>query len=363
MPKLDTTERLRILNNILQESQGHTMHELADKIGVSSITTIKNFFGSKDGSSDGIRHGKFWPNSMLDKFDPDKEEVIIEERYGRKIKYRFIEGFTLFDDDLPNNIIESILPFLEHTNQIHGLDNAFSETIDTMLEIIMKQKHGKYKRECEKIINTEKTMKLSLQEVFNSGLSLEEQIPILRNSISNNQTIEIDYKTFKGDKSTLITHPYLLVESNSRWYIICFLEKLLDGNFENDRIGRINTIPIDRIKRVRINHKSKFISCSINILKRLERTIGVSILNWEEPQTYKLEIEVSDFLVKYFESKPLIYELQRQKGNRFVYKDTIETIELIAKLRSYGSRLKVISPPSLVAKIQNDLTKSINQYK
>ena len=51
MPKLDTTERLRILNNILQESQGHTMHELADKIGVSSITTIKNFFGSKDGSS------------------------------------------------------------------------------------------------------------------------------------------------------------------------------------------------------------------------------------------------------------------------------------------------------------------------
>jgi len=362
MPKLDTTERLRILNNILQETQGHTMHELADKIGVSSITTIKNFFGSKDGSSDGIRHGKFWPNSMLDKFDPDNDEVIIEERYGRKLKYRFTKGFTLFDDDLPNNVIESILPFLEHTNQIHGLDNAFSETIDTMLEIIKKQKNGKYKRECEKIMNTEKTMKLSLQEVFNSGISLEEQIPILRNCISNKQPIDIDYKTFKGDKSTLIIHPYLLVESNSRWYIICFLEKLSSGNFEGDRIGRINTIPIDRIKDVRINKESDFISCTINILERLERTIGVSILNWEKPQTYNLEIEVSEFLVKYFESKPLIIELQRQKGNKFSYNGAIETIELIAKLRSYGCSLKVLSPPSLVDKIQTDLTKSVNNY-
>jgi predicted DNA-binding transcriptional regulator YafY len=123
------------------------------------------------------------------------------------------------------------------------------------------------------------------------------------------------------------------------------------------------TIPIDRVKDVRINHKTEFISCTINILERLDRTIGVSILNWETPQEYNLEIEVSDFLVKYFESKPLIIELQRQKGNKFTYKGSIETIELIAKLRSYGSSLKVLSPASLIDKIQNDLTKSINQYK
>ena len=168
MPKLDTTERLRILNNILQETQGYTMHELAERIGVNSITTIKNFFGSKDGSSDGIRHGQFWPDSMLDKFNPDKDEIIIEERYGRKIKYRFIEGFTLFDDDLPNNIIESILPFLEHTNQIYGLDNSFSETIDTMLEIIMKQKKGKYKILAENfIVIFNFFMNMKLQNVNN----------------------------------------------------------------------------------------------------------------------------------------------------------------------------------------------------
>jgi predicted DNA-binding transcriptional regulator YafY len=336
------------------------MYELAERIGVNSITTIKNFFGSKDGSSDGIRHGQFWPNSMLDKFDPDKDEIIIEERYGRKLKYRFIEGFTLFDDDLPNNVIESILPFLEHTNQIHGLDIAFSKTIDTMLEIIKKQKKGKYKQECEKIINTEKTMKLSLQEVFNSGITLEKQIPILRNSISNKLPIEIEYKSFKGKKSTSIAHPYLLVESNSRWYIICFLETLIEGDFEEDRIGKINTLAIDRIKNVRMNNKSEFLSCSIDILERLDRTIGVSILNWEDPLTYELEIEVSDFLVKYFESKPLIIELQKQKGNKFIYPDTIETVELIAKLRSFGSSLKVLSPSSLVEKIQRDLTKSVN---
>jgi len=362
MPKLDTTERLRTLNTLMQESQGHTMYQLAEKIGVSSITTIKNFFGSKNGDSDGIRHGKFWTDSMVDKFDPDKDEVIIEERHGRKIKYRFIDGFTLFDDDLPNNVIESILPFLEHTNQIHGLDNAFSDTIDAMLDIIKKQKNGKYKKECEKIINSEKTMKLSLQEVFNSGLSLEEQIPILRNSISRKQVIEIDYKTFKGEKSTLIIHPYLLVESNSRWYIICFLEKLEEGDFEQNRIGRINTIPIDRIKDVRMSDKHDFINCSINILERLERTIGVSILHWENPISYNLEIEVSDFLLKYFESKPLIIELQTQKGNKFTYKGAIETIELIAKLRSYGSSIKVLSPSSLVDKIKSDLTKSIEKY-
>ena len=41
MPKLDTTERLRILNTLMQESQGHTMYQLAEKIQPKNNNSLK----------------------------------------------------------------------------------------------------------------------------------------------------------------------------------------------------------------------------------------------------------------------------------------------------------------------------------
>ena len=111
--KTDKENRLKILDEILQSRRGYTLSEIMDKLEVSSRDTVRKILGYENGNIEGIRHGVDWPDYLLEKYDPDKIDIIeelVDTSSGEK-RFRYLkDDFSLFNDELALHVIDKILP-------------------------------------------------------------------------------------------------------------------------------------------------------------------------------------------------------------------------------------------------------------
>ena len=369
MARLDKIEKIKILDQKLGLTTGFTLYELSDIMNVS-LTTVKNYIGFKIKKEEGkgIRHGEFWSKEMLEKYPPDENEIIHEEQYGSKKKYRYaIENFSIFNDQISESIVNDTLPFLEILKQM-TLSELYDKTCDALLDLIELQHNGKYKKEVEKIRNMEVIIDVGINDISNketNELMFNKYFSQIKQSIIEEKVLKILYKPFNRTQSTAIIHPYKIRQSQNRWYLIGFLESVIEKNspfIEDNRIGKINNLALERIKQINVIENKIFLTKKKEELKnRLQKSFGFSLTKPEEEVT--LKIKVSNHLKDYILTNPLINLKQRgpDENNIFTYKDVFITAELIKFILSNGDDIEIVSPKKLRLYIKEkiDLMKGI----
>lgn len=377
MPKQDRYKRIKHLDKLLQNRSGYSYEQLANKLNVKK-TSIKNYMRGYDG--DGIVNGQCWSDFMLEKYDHliGNWESIFEgfkssregDNQPRATRWRYkINGFSIFDDELTMDRIDSILPFLELTSQIDGLNDMFEETTDLLLDLIESKKHWHILEDIKRIRNSKPTIKMGIQLILNelnNDIFKNDYLKIIRKSIVEKKALQIKYKKFQDPHlNNIIIHPYLITESSKRWYVICLVSNVLDENniAFKDRIGKINSLGLERIHEIKEAKSTIYKTTKINIIKTLNSAIGVSIENYENPKKENLVLKIDEDLVKYFKTKPLFPEISEKiEGNIFTYKDIHVTTELVNLIFSYSNKIEVISPNSIREKIKKKIEKMRKKY-
>ena len=368
--KTDKESKLKLLDEILQSRRGYTFSEIMDKLDVSSRDTVRKLFGYENGKIEGIRHGIDWPEYLLEKYNPEEINIIdeiVDSNTGEK-RFRYSkEDFSLFNDELAIHVIDKILPILERLNQIEGINNIYVDELEEMYELIERQRNGAYKKRIEKIEAGKKIIKSEAKKVFNIDENFCDPgfTSILCNAIDREQVLEILYKDPFKNQSKITCHPYLIAESNDRWYLITHIEKAKEKEsifVVNNRINKINALPVERIHKIDIKPKINFKKTTVKILEHLENMIGVSIDNWENPKKIKLILELDDDLIFYFKTKTFIGYKEKLEGNLYTHPSAIKSKELKNKILSFGSKLKVIEPASFRDEIRDEINKLHSKY-
>ena len=368
--KTDKESKLKLLDELLQSRRGYTISEIMDKLEVSSRDTIRKLFGYENGKIEGIRHGIDWPEYLLEKYNPEEINIIEEITDSNTGKKRFRyskEDFSLFNDELAIHVIDKILPILERLNQIEGINNIYVNELEEIYEVIERQRNGAYRNRIEKIESGKKLIRSESKKVFNIDENFCDQgfTSILCNAIDQELVLEILYKDPFKNQSKVICHPYLIAESNDRWYLITHIEKAKEKEsifILNNRINKINALPAERIHKIKIMPNINYKKTSVNILEHLESMIGVSIDNWENPDRIKLVLEIDDDLIFYFKTKTFIGHKEKLQENIYTHPSTIKSRELKNKILSFGSKLKVIEPINLRKEINEEIKKMKLNY-
>lgn len=392
--------RLKKLDECLQSSVGYTLEDLREKLcneytgAKCAIDTIRKLMGYENGETEGIRHGKYWPKYLIEKYNIHlKNESIIEkfEDIGtnlkpgtRRKKFRYAErDFSLFNNELTQYIIDSTKPMLRKLNQIHGISNIYINELEELSDVINRQRGGSYQDEIEKIESGRKIIRSDALEVYSLGQDNKEIIdkknytPDIYKAINDKVVLKITYKPPNIKPTNIICHPYLIAESNDRWYLMAYVEEALEKEsvfITNGRIGRINLLETKRIidepKNLKNEYKEKIQLDELHNI--LDDTVGVRLFSnddyhnsWEQPKREELKLELDEKLVFYFTTKPLIGGREEKINEKNIYTrpNTIFTNELKQKILSYGKQIKVIKPTWLKKQIGNEIEEMTKNYK
>lgn len=254
------------------------------------------------------------------------EAPIESYKEGRKVYYRYADAdFSILKKPLnPNelNTLNEALETLSRMNSLPGFDwvNSLQTKLKSHLEIKGNKKQ---------IISFE-------ENEFLKGL---EFLNILYQYISQNQCVEIHYKSFKSEKETaIVLSPYYLKQYNNRWFLLGW----------NHDFQKIQNLALDRMIGIEVSN-DQFIENSINFIDYFEDIIGVT--NNENAKVHKIKIELSENIIPYIISKP-IHGSQKFSGNILTLELKLN-YELESLILSYGENFKVLEPESLVEKLKS----------
>ena len=267
-----------------------------------------------------------------------------------------IQSFALSEKEI--EAIELATGVLDHFKGIK-VNDAFNLAMDKLYASLNIKKAEKNKKMAKVILPEETT--------YMRGM---ENFEILLASINKQITISfIHYSYNNRSFKSIAIHPYLLKESNKRWYLIGYSE-------EHECLRYFG---LDRIYDP-IQLEKEFIENSHDDLSELfSNKIGVSSLNREDQLfgAHKLEnnheqieemvIWVGYKMANYIKSMPLhpsqkIHELGG-RGDLLITMNLIPSYELMAMILSYGQHMELKSPEWLRREIYLELNKAIKKYQ
>jgi len=225
------------------------------------------------------------------------------------------------------------------------VNDAYNTAVDKIFTSIKAKTSDKDKTLVHAIQLEETTHLRGIEDLDKYIYCIKEKIPISFVHYSFSK------KTYKAN----IIHPYLLKESNKRWYLVGYSEEHKElRNFGIDRI--YEPVMLDL----------KFIDHSGGDLRELYKNkIGLSPLESGKPET--ITLWVSDVFSKYILSMPL-HESQTvtehiEDGSIRITMNLVPTYELISKVLSYGEHMEVESPKWLIKEITTALNKTAKRYE
>lgn len=254
---------------------------------------------------------------------------------GRKTFYRYSDPmFSFMKKELDNqerNVLRDALITMSRIKGIPGFDwvNEMQVQLKSALDLN---------------INSREIISFEGNEYLR-GIEFLHQ---LYNLISAEKAIKIGYHPFSDEMpSQLIISPYYLKEYNNRWFLIGW----------NNNEDYLQTLALDRFTELE-ETGVRFIATQINFKKYFNEIIGVT--NYLNEPIEKVEINLSDNIIPYIETKPL-HEEQWLEGNILTLNVKLN-YELVALILSFGENMKVISPEKLVEKIKFRLKEAVHNY-
>lgn len=272
----------------------------------------------------------------------DYQAPIVKIKEGKLSYYRYeIEDFSITKNPLSQNEISNIHNAIEVLISIGGI-----RQFDWVNDVVVKLE-----------------TKLGLQTSQNEFISFQHNedyvglnfLNTFINAIKEQRVLKIIYQDFKSDEPyEIIFHPYYLKQFNNRWYAI--------GLNTAENISTWN-IAFDRIKHVSESIKDVYQKSTIDFEDYFSDFVGVTKLS-NQVEEVKLLI-LDELQSKYIETNP-IHQTQRQiRKTDQGFETSIYVIlnyELEKLLLSFGEKIKVLSPETLVQKMKNHYLDAVNLY-
>lgn len=180
-----------------------------------------------------------------------------------------------------------------------------------------------------------------------------EYITPLFNAIVNKTVLAITYAPYNKPEYVLTFHPYFLKQYNNRWFIFGYNEfnQMPQWNLALDRIQKIENFP------------KKYIPDSTDWFEFFDEIIGVSKDPNKTPEKVILLFDKEQ--APYVQTKPL-HGTQKPKlqpdGSLLIEIEVVINYELEMRILSFGEKVKVIEPATLVNTILNRIKKQFENY-
>ncbi len=174
------------------------------------------------------------------------------------------------------------------------------------------------------------------------------------NSIQYKRVLKIEYKGFKQIKSSqVIFHPYFLKQYNSRWFLFGY----------NEAFNSISNLALDRIVSLKAISKKYQENNAINFEEYFDDVVGVTVSETVRP--IKIQLEISNSLWPYIESKPIHGSqriISKKQTNVIIELEVQINYELITIIFAYGEGVKVLQPEEVRVGIMNKAKALLNNY-
>lgn len=173
-------------------------------------------------------------------------------------------------------------------------------------------------------------------------------------AIRNKVCIRFDYcKFYEDEPESRLVEPYALKEARNRWYLLAWVPEY----------GAIRTFGLDRMSNLEITKKKSIYPGGVNIGEMYRHEFGMIYEPDKPVEDVLLDFEA--FQARYVLSLPL-HASQRivsQDGDRIRISLKLRiTLDFVMELLSYGSKVKVLEPASLVHTVKHSLQKTLEQY-
>lgn len=260
-------------------------------------------------------------------------------RYGKRVYYRYEDiSFSINNQPLNTTEVKQIKSAIQILARFRGMPQ-----FDWVNELIptVENKLG--------IIKTENPV-----IGFDTNIDIKgtEHISTIFNAIVNKRVIRAVYKDFKATESYSVEiHPYYLKQYNNRWFLFGYNEEK-NNSFWNMALDRIESIK---------ESDTKYFEQDIDWEDYFFDFIGV---------TRKGDVVEKVELLFNLETAPYVITKPIHLSQKYKYIDSglavvisvIPNFELEQVILSFGEKVKVLSPESLVNLIRDHIHKSLVHY-
>lgn len=176
--------------------------------------------------------------------------------------------------------------------------------------------------------------------------------PIYQSIIERN-TIMLEYAKFGGESETRLVSPILLKQYANRWYMLAFQhnkEKTLV--FALDRIIAIQT-STEKYRYDKQFNAEAYFKYSFGIIQKFDETPSM------------VELQFSGSSINYIVTLPLHHSqqiIQKDQDHVVLSLEVFITQELVMKILSYGSDVKVLAPQLLIDTVVSEIQKMHTLY-
>ena len=293
--------RLTLILSRLNDGEALSVTELAKEFNVSERTIQRDF----------------------------NERLISFPVYQEKKKWKMQEGFRLEKSTSIEDAV--VLEIMEKL--IEGAGRKFSMKAERLLSKIKNQSLNPF------------YAKLDIEDI---GDKLKE-VQQLESAIKNKEQIQCLYD-FDGFSKRIDLKPLKIVNYEGFWYLIA-----LDARNET-----LKKYYLKNIKQ--ISMKEAGFTTDTKLDELLENSISVWFNEGVEP--YRVTLELSSVIAKYFKRKPLSktqrIEDLREDGSMVVSVEITDDMEIIPFVKYWMPHVIVVEPDSIQEKIIQDVEEYLN---
>jgi predicted DNA-binding transcriptional regulator YafY len=183
-----------------------------------------------------------------------------------------------------------------------------------------------------------------------------EWIETVYQSITEQQALRITYKSYGKEARDITVSPYLLKEYRNIWYMVAFDH--VDDAGSGPKIMKLN-----RILRVEKTADVYIRDETFNGEDYFKYTLGVFHQSGSEPIEVTLQIE-QPLIELLAENKihPSMEIIEKTSDAMTITFTVYDSPELRARILSYGSKARILSPESLQLTIAEEIRKMSNIY-
>ena len=260
---------------------------------------------------------------------------------GRKSYYRYSDPtFSIFNNELSTEEVASLRSTIDILSRFRGVpNNAWLEDVISNLEF----------RFCVKP-NTENVVSFEQNNLLKGLEFLGELI----DCTINHQPIDLQYRTYAGNETKSIVHPYHLKQFNNRWFLIGLQEGTNDNYITNKALDRIVTFSRANVPFIPNNN--------IDFNEYFKDVLGVTIPS-PEVKIENIILKFDEDRFPYVVTKPIHHsQIILSKDNRTVQISVRPNPELEAHILFYGDQVEVIKPQWLRERIIEKIKNNLNKY-
>lgn len=246
-----------------------------------------------------------------------------------------------------------------------GLTGLEINQLKIAVKILSQYKHFSIFSELDSLIDKiEHSVRFNLSETKRNFIYFEkvpsykgtEHLDFFIEAIEYNRVISFDYQSYKT--TTPLNHqihPYILKEHTNRWYVIGLLPEQ----------NSITAFALERIVKNTLKSTTQYfdISPEFNPDIFFKYTFGMTVHS--DRSVEKVILSFTPLQAKYFISKPFhpYKKLLYTKDELRVEMEIIPNFELIRKVVSFGSGVKVIAPKSFKKEVINYMKSTLSLYE